>query len=137
MGPNGHTAVIAICVGREATDHTGWTIPVAELSAITHALRMLRLAAYTGTIHWPSDSLYSLGIVLGGRGAATELELVTVARTEASLAVWQWALRGTHTSPHIRFPPNECADVIARMGRLATELSEEFKQSLLRVLPLQ
>ena len=113
------------------------TIPVAELSAITHALRMLRLVAYTGTIHWPSDSLYALGIVQGGRGAATELELVTVARTEASFAVWQWALHGTHTPTHIGCPPNECADVIARMGRLAAELSEEVQQSLLRVLPLQ
>ena len=77
------------------------TIPIAELSAMTHVLRILRRVAYAGAIHWFADSLYALGIVLGSLGATTELELVTVARTEASFALERWALRGTRTPSRI------------------------------------
>ena len=89
------------------------TIPVVELSSVTYALRMLRAVSFTGTISWGADSLYALGIVLGGMGATSELDLVTVARTEASCAKQWWDVKGQHTPSHIGYPPNECADVVA------------------------
>ena len=109
-------------------------IPVAELSSITQALRMLRAVSFTGTIHWSADSLYALGIVLSGMGATTELDLVTAARTEASYAKQWWDLKGHRTPSHMGYPPNECADVVARMGRLQFQLSRSV-QDVLQIVP--
>ena len=110
---------------------------MAELSAITHALRMLRAASFMGTIHWSADSLYALGIVLAGMSASAQLALVVVARTEASFAKQWWGIRGAHTPSHIGYPPNECADVVAKMGRLQLELSESLQQYLQCIPPVQ
>ena len=110
------------------------TIPVAELSTITHCLRMLRMASFMGTVVWGTDSMYALGIILGDMAASTEAALVRCARLEATYAVREWRLRGHHTPSHIGFPPNECADVIAMMGRLQLRLSAAVETMLMTVI---
>lgn len=100
------------------------TSPVAEPSAIIVALRILRAANYVGTVTWGTDSSYALGIMIAGNSASAEISLVDVARRESREAYSRWSLLGGHTPAHIGFPPNECADVVARMGRLAFRTSD-------------
>ena len=92
-------------------------MPVVGLSAITLALRMLRLAQFHGSVAWSTDGMYPFGIMLHGHAAATELELVKRARQEARQAKKNWAFMGDHTPSRFGFPPNECAGVAAHMGR--------------------
>ena len=86
------------------------TIPVAEASAITVALRLLRQSSFSGNLIWGTDSLYALGIMLHGNGAMAEIALVSGARAEMGV---YWI----HFQSHIGFLPNACADVLALMGR--------------------
>ena len=48
------------------------TIPVAEeLTVITVVIMFLRHVQFSGALSWGTDSLYALGIMLLGHGAAT------------------------------------------------------------------
>ena len=100
------------------------TIPVAELTAITVVLMLLRQIQFQGSVSWGTDSLYALGIMMLGHGAAAECNFVSRARKEARAAKAFWNLKGFHTPSHIGFPPNECADVLALLGRLRVRLSD-------------
>ena len=97
---------------------------MAELTAITVVFMLLRHVQFSGTLSWGTDSLYALGIMMLGHGAATECKFVNRARREVRVAKASWNIRGYHTPSHIGFPPNECADVLALMGRLRHKLSE-------------
>ena len=99
-------------------------IPVAELTAITVVLMLLRQVQFQGSVAWGTDSLYALGIMTLGHGAAAECKFVSRARKEARAAKASWNLKGFHTPSHIGFPPNECADVPALLGRLRDSLSQ-------------
>ena len=99
------------------------TIPVAELTAITVVIMLLRHVQFSGTLSWGTDSLYALGIMTMGHGAAAECKFVNRASREVRVAKASWNLRGYHTPSHIGFPPHECADALARMGRLRHKLS--------------
>ena len=107
---------------------------MAELIAITLALRLLRIFGCQGSVAWSTDSQYALGIMLYGNSATSELDPVQVARAEARQAIKMWLLSGTHTPAHIGFPPNECADVLAMMGRTKFALSVEL-ETILRTVP--
>jgi hypothetical protein len=85
---------------------------------------------------WGSDSQYALGIMVGAMAASTELQLVAIAREEARFAFACWKLCGSHTPSHAGFPPNECADVIAFLGRKKLFLSERVETVLASVSPL-
>ena len=77
-----------------------------------------------------SDSLYALGTMLLGKGAAAELCLVKSARLEAREANRKWTIRGFHTPSHVGCPPNECADVTALMGQLQFNLLSEMWENI-------
>ena len=62
------------------------TIPVAELTAITVVLMLLRHTQFQGSVAWGTDSMYALGIMLMGHGVATECNFVSRARKEARVA---------------------------------------------------
>ena len=85
---------------------------------------LLRQVQFHGTVAWGTDSLYALGIMLLGHGAAAECTFVSRARKEARAPKVSWNLKGYHTPSHMGFPPNEFADVLALMGRLRVKLSE-------------
>ena len=100
------------------------TIPVTELTAITFVLMLLRQSQFHGTVAWGTDSLYALAIMMLGHGASIECTFVNRARMEARAAKARWRLKGYHTPSHIGYPPNECVDVLACMGRLRVNLLE-------------
>ena len=111
------------------------TIPVAELTAITVVLMLLRQVQVHGTVAWGTDSLYALGIMLLGHGAASECMFVSRARKEARAAKASWNLKGFHTPSHMGFPPNECAEVLALTGRLRVKLCEFVAISITHSVP--
>ena len=85
---------------------------------------LVRTTQFNGTVAWGTDSLYALGILMLGHGALAECTCVNRARMEARAAKARWKLKGYHTPSHIGYPPNECADVSALMGRLRVNLLE-------------
>ena len=103
---------------------------MAEPAAIVHALTAVRPAQFPGPLHWGTDSMYALGIMLYAHAASTETALDARARAEAMAAIQRYNLTGEHTPTHIGNPPNKCADVTARLGRKAIDLSEEVMRLL-------
>ena len=75
------------------------TIPVAELTAITVVFRLLRHVRFSGTLSWGTDSLYALGIMMLGHGAATACKFVNLARREVRAARASCNIKGYHTPP--------------------------------------
>ena len=76
------------------------TIPIAELTASTVVLMLLRQMQFQGSVAWGTDSLYALGIMTLGYGAATECKFVNRAHKEARVAKASWNLKGFHTPSH-------------------------------------
>ena len=111
------------------------TIPVAEITAFTVVLMLLRQMQFQGSVAWGTDSLYALGIMTLGYGGATECNFVNGARKEARVAKASWNLKGFHTPSHIGFPPKECADVLALLGRLRVRLSQLVARSIESSVP--
>ena len=69
-----------------------------------------------------------------GKGRATGRE---VTRQEARQAKKDWLFTGEHIPSHIGFPPTDCADVSAQMGRIAFKLPTQTEALLKRVQPIQ
>ena len=56
-------------------------------------------------------------------------------KTRGEIRKRHGSLVGDRAPPHIGFPPNECADVITQMGRIACQLSSQTEHLLVLVQP--
>ena len=74
--------------------------------------------------------MYALGIIIMGHAATMEERLAMGASTEARTTKRTYQFKGTHTPAHIGFPPYECADVVAYMGRTGQFLADDFASKL-------
>ena len=62
---------------------------------------------------------------------------MAIARKEARFAQRCWNFQAEHTPSHIGFPPNECADILAFMGRKRFHLSQRTEEVLRNVPTIQ
>ena len=72
-------------------------------------------------------------MILHGMGATSETGLVSIARAEARAAKERWNSASAHTPSQIGFPPNECADVLAMMGRLHVSIDSTVAETYTKV----